>query len=596
MPQTIEQKLAAIRAHMDAANLDAFIVPRADEYLGEYVPVHNERLLWCSNFTGSAGTAIILKDRAAIFTDGRYTIQVKQQVNGHYFEFYHLIETPHVAWLSEQLPVNANVGYDAKVHNLNWYNASKKTLADKQINLVAVTANPVDLSWSDRPAATANLGLLLDQKYTGQSSLQKRQQIGADIAAQGADAVIISALDSIAWLLNIRGKDIHCFCVILGSAILRKDGSMTFFTNPAKIPAGFSEHVGAGVDIVDEAQASATYQALGEQQLKVLADPEASNAFSQLSAQQAGAILISGNDPVALAKACKNSVELAGMRAAHIRDGASEIRFLNWLETEVAAGRLHDEGYISDKLTAFRASNENYVELSFSTISAAGANAAMCHYNHNNGVPAKLPMDSIYLVDSGAQYLDGTTDITRTVAIGTPSAEHKKMFTLVLKGHIALAQMKFPAGTTGAQLDSLARQFLWQQGYDYDHGTGHGVGCFLNVHEGPHRIAKNANGPALAPGMVVSNEPGYYKQDAYGIRCENLVYVVAKDSGHDGKTFYEFATLTQVPFDLHLIDQQLLTADEVNWINTYHAQVRESISPLLSGADLQWLSQATQAI
>ena len=596
MPQAIEQKLAAIRAHMDTANLDAFIVPRADEYLGEYVPAHNERLLWCSDFTGSAGTVIILKDRAAIFTDGRYTIQVKQQVNGEYFEFYHLIDTPHVAWLSEQLSANANVGYDAKVHNLNWHHASKKTLADKQINLVAVDANPIDLSWSDRPTPTENVGLLLDEQYTGQSSLEKRQQIGVDIAKQGADAVIISALDSIAWLLNIRGKDIHCFCVILGSAVLRKDGSMTFFTNPAKIPAGFQDHVGAGVEIVDEAQATATYQALGEQQLQVLADPEASNAFSQLTAQQAGATLIAGNDPVALPKACKNAVELAGMRASHIRDGASEVRFLNWLETEVAAGRLHDEAYLSDKLTNFRASNENFVELSFDTISAAGANAAMCHYNHNNGVPAQLPMDSIYLVDSGAQYLDGTTDITRTVAIGSPSAEHKKMFTLVLKGHIALAKMKFPAGTNGGQLDSLARQFLWQQGYDYDHGTGHGVGCFLNVHEGPHRIGKNSNGVALEPGMVVSNEPGYYKQDEYGIRCENLIYVVAKDNGHDGKVFYEFETLTLVPFDLHLIDQQRLSQDEVNWINAYHTQVRAALSPLLTGADLHWLSQATRAI
>ena len=596
MTQSIEQKIGAIRQYMKNENLDAFIIPRADEYLGEYVPEHNQRLMWCSNFTGSAGTVIILKDRAAIFTDGRYTIQVKQQVNAQFFEFYHLIETPHMAWLSEQLPSNANVGFDPKVHNLNWYKASVKTLAEKHINLVAVAQNLVDLSWTNRPQPSQNLGLLLEQKYTGLTSLEKRQNIGADIAQQGGDAAIISALDSIAWLLNIRGKDIHCFCVMLGSAVLMKDGSMTFFTDPAKIPAGFTAHVGEGVTVVAESQATATYQSLGEQGLKVLADPQTVNAFCQLTAETAGATLISGIDPVAIPKACKNSTELNGMQQAHIRDGGSEVRFLCWLENEVSQGNLHDEGVIAEKLTAFRATNEHYVELSFDTISAAGSNAAMCHYNYMNNTPAPLSMDSLYLVDSGAQYLDGTTDITRTVAIGTASNEQKKMFTLVLKGHIALAQIKFPEGTNGGQLDSLARQFLWQHGYDYDHGTGHGVGCFLNVHEGPQRIAKNSIGVALQPGMVVSNEPGYYKQDEYGIRCENLVYVADKGLVNNGKKFYQFETLTLVPFDLRLIERALLTENEVNWINNYHAQVMKKISPLLTGSDLAWLEQATQSI
>jgi Xaa-Pro aminopeptidase len=596
MNQSTVQKLHTIREHMQKDNLDAFIVPRADEYLGEYVPEHNQRLMWCSEFKGSAGTVIILKDRAAIFTDGRYTIQVKQQVNGDLFEFYHLIDMPHIAWLADQLPINAKVGFDAKVHNLNWYKASVKTLSEKQINLIAVAHNLVDLSWLDRPQPTQEMGLLLEQKYTGLSSLEKRQKIGSDIAKHGADAAIISALDSIAWLLNIRGKDIHCFCVILSSAVIMADGSMTFFVDPAKIPVGFDLHVGAGVTLMAESEAASTYRSLGKQSLNILADPETSNAFCQLIAESAGATLIAGLDPVAIPKSCKNSAELIGMQQAHIRDGASEIRFLRWLENEVAKGNLHDEGFLSDKLTAFRASNELYVELSFDTISAAGPNAAMCHYNHLNGTPATLPMDSIYLVDSGAQYLDGTTDITRTVAIGTPSAEHKKMFTLVLKGHIALAQIKFPAGTNGGQLDSLARQFLWQQGYDYEHGTGHGVGCFLNVHEGPHRIAKNSNNVPLEPGMVVSNEPGYYKQDGYGIRCENLIYVVDKSMENDGKKFYQFETLTLVPFDLHLIDRSLLTESEVNWINEYHAEVKEKISPLLSSTDLIWLEEATQQL
>lgn len=596
MNQTIKQKLSAIRQHMKNENLDAFIIPRADEYLGEYVPDHNQRLLWCSDFTGSAGTVIILKDRAAIFVDGRYTIQVKQQVNTELFEFYHLIDTPHIAWLAEQLPETAKVGFDPKVHNLNWYKRSVKTLSEKQIDLIAVACNLVDLSWEDRPTPTQNMGLLLDQKYTGLSSLEKRKKIGEKIAKQGADAAIISALDSIAWLLNIRGKDIHCFCVILSSAVLMKDGSMTFFADPAKIPEGFDAHVGEGVKLVAESEATGTYQSLGKQGLHVLADPETSNAFSQLTAERSGTTLIAGLDPVATPKACKNKTELSGMQQAHIRDGASEVRFLHWLENEVAQGNLHDEGFLSDKLTTFRASNDLYVELSFDTISAAGSNAAMCHYNHINGTPAKLPMNSIYLVDSGAQYLDGTTDITRTVAIGTPSAEHKKMFTLVLKGHISLAKIKFPAGTNGGQLDALARQFLWQQGYDYDHGTGHGVGCFLNVHEGPHRIGKGANNVPLQPGMVVSNEPGYYKQDGYGIRCENLIYVADKGLENDGKKFYQFETLTLVPFDLNLIEPSLLTQEEVSWINSYHAEVKAKISPLLTGDDVAWLTQATRTI
>ena len=596
MTQSLAQKLHAIRQHMTTQNLDAFIIPRADEYLGEYVPEHNQRLLFCSDFTGSAGTVIILNDRAAIFTDGRYTIQVRQQVNADFFEFYHLIDTPHMDWLSEQLSSDARVGFDPKVHNLTWYKTSLNTLAKKHIKLVPVEQNIVDLSWIDRPTPTQHKGLLLDQKYTGISSVEKRQKIGSDIAKLGADAAFISALDSIAWLLNIRGKDIHCFCVILGSAVLMKDGAMIFFTDLAKIPEGFAAHVGEGVTLVAESEATATYQSLGEQGLTILADPDTSNAFCQLTSEKAGATLIPGIDPVATPKACKNSTELHGMQQAHIRDGASEVRFLCWLENEVTQGKLHDEGFISDKLTTFRATNELFVELSFDTISAAGSNAAMCHYNHINGKPALLPMNSIYLVDSGAQYLDGTTDITRTVAIGTPSAEHKKMFTLVLKGHIALAQMKFPAGTSGSQLDILARQFLWQQGYDYDHGTGHGVGCFLNVHEGPHRIAKNSNAIPLQPGMVVSNEPGYYKQDGYGIRCENLIYVADKGLANDGKKFYQFETLTLVPFDLHLIDTALLTPNEVNWINAYHAEVREKISPLVTGIDLTWLIRATQAI
>lgn len=331
--------------------------------------------------------------------------------------------------------------------------------------------------------------------------------------------------------------------------------------------------------------------------VKLLADPDSANAWMQLTAKQAGARLIAGQDPVALPKAQKNPAELAGLSACHIRDGVAVSRFLAWLDVEVAAKRLYDEGTLADKLESFRLEDPLYREPSFDTISAAGANAAMCHYNHNNGTPAMMTMDSIYLVDSGAQYLDGTTDVTRTIAIGEVTDEQRKMVTLVLKGHIALDQARFPKGTTGQQLDGFARQYLWQHGFDYDHGTGHGVGHFLSVHEGPQRIAKNSNGVALLPGMVVSNEPGYYRADAFGIRIENLITVQACEAlAGAEREMYEFHALTLIPIDTRLIDKQLLNDAEINWLNGYHQRVRETLSPLMQGTELDWLLKATEAI
>jgi Xaa-Pro aminopeptidase len=591
----IAPRLAAIRTEMAKDKLDAFIIPRADEYLGEYVPAHNERLQWATDFSGSAGMAIVLKDSAAIFTDGRYTVQVRQQVSGEHFAYESLTDTPQIDWLADKLAAGARVGCDARLHSLSWYEAAQATLAKAEIELVAVAQNPIDLNWQQRPAPSSAAITLFGDASAGKSSQQKRSEIAALVKKTGADMALITALDSFCWLLNIRGRDVPRLPVVLGTALLHANGDMLLFTDPAKLPVGITAHVGTGVSFRQEAELADYLAEL--QGVKLLADPNSANAWSQLTARAAGAKLIAGPDPVALPKAQKNPSELAGMRASHVRDGVAVSRFLAWLDAEVASGHLYDEGLLADKLESFRLADPLYREPSFDTISATGGNAAMCHYNHNNGVAATMPMNSLYLVDSGAQYLDGTTDVTRTIAIGEVSMEHKKMVTLVLKGHIALDLARFPKGTTGQQLDALARQYLWQEGFDYDHGTGHGVGHFLNVHEGPQRIGKNSNSVPLLPGMVLSNEPGYYRAGEFGIRLENLVEVRRCEAlkGSE-REMYEFDALTLIPIDTRLIDKTLLSETEIHWVNSYHARVLTSLTPLMAGDELRWLEHATRAI
>ena len=590
MSKTIHERLTQVRAEFAVNNIDAYIVPRADEFLGEYVPLQNERLAWVSGFTGSAGMVVVLKTSAAIFVDGRYTIQVRQQVSADHYEFHHLIEDPPMLWLSKNLGAGARVGFDSRMHSYSWYEESRQLLTKQEIELVEISQNPIDKHWQDRPEASQSLALLLSETFTGESSASKRQRIGEDIGRLDADVALLTQLDSIAWLLNIRGADVPRLPVLLSFATLDKDGQVVLYTDPRKLTNDFSSHVGDDVSIRNSEELQSALETMGNERLKVLADPLTANAWSQLRCLESGAELVSGTDPVLIPKSQKNQAELTGMKNCHIRDGAALSRFLHWIESEVEAGKLYDEGELSDKLESFRMALPDIQDLSFDTISAAGANGALCHYNHLNGDPAKLTLNNLYLVDSGGQYLDGTTDVTRTVTIGEPSAEHRKMFTLVLKGHIALATATFPKGTGGMQLDVLARQFLWGEGYDYDHGTGHGVGNFLSVHEGPQSIAKTGSKQALLPGMVLSNEPGYYKENCYGIRCENLMVVVEQDNGMLG-----FETLTFAPFDLRLVDTGLLTANEIEWLNRYHEDVRQKLSSQLTGADLAWLQVATQA-
>ncbi|MEH6585421.1 MAG: aminopeptidase P family protein [Halioglobus sp.] len=587
----IADRLNAVRSRMAEMGCDALIVPRADEYLGEYIPAHNERLLWMSGFTGSAGAVVVMRDRAAIFVDGRYTVQVRNEVDLELFEYHHLIDEPHAQWVADQLSSGGRVLCDPRMHSLRWYQATRATLEKAGLELIADTDNLIDHCWSDRPAAKVSPALLLTEEFTGSSSVHKRQRIAADVTAKGADAALIFAPDSVSWLLNVRGTDIPCLPIVQSFALLESNAEVTVFVEAGRIPEGFSAHVGDGVRILPESEAETALRSYSGK--RVMADPDSANAWTQLTLAAGGAELIAAPDPVLLPKAAKNSVEIEGARQAHLRDAVAEVRFLAWLDAEVDAGRLHDEATLADTLGAFRIQGEQYHGPSFDTISAAGGNAAMCHYNHLNvQTPGQLTMDSVYLVDSGGQYTDGTTDITRTIAIGDPGDEIRRMFTLVLKGHIALDQARFPAGTTGTQLDVLARQFLWREGFDYDHGTGHGVGSFLSVHEAPQRIGKAHNPFALLPGMIVSNEPGYYRDDAYGIRCENLVFV--REASTAGETpVYEFEALTLVPFDRRLLDHALLTNDESAWIDAYHAQVAEKTAPLLEGAEKGWLEQAT---
>ena len=586
------ERLTALRAELKRRGAAAFCLPRADEYLGEYIPAHNERLRWLTGFTGSAGMAVLLQERAAIFVDGRYTVQLRQQVAGAHYEYRHLMDEPPLEWLAEHLPRGAAVLIDPRCCTLSWYREARDRLTEAGLTLLSSSDNPLDRCWSDRPAARVEQALLLDEQFSGEASLLKRRRIGEAIAAAKADVALIFAPESVSWLLNVRGRDIPRQPVLLGFAMLEASGELHLAVDPGRVPEGFAAHVGAGVHLVDERDSARLLKRFANR--RVLADPATANAWTQLTLEAAGAELREGPDPVLRPKACKNAVEREGARAAHRRDGAAVVRFLAWLDREVSAGRLHDEATIAEQLGRIRAAGALYHEPSFDTISAAGANAAMCHYNHLNGEPARLEADSLYLVDSGGQYSDGTTDITRTVAIGKPSAEMRALFTRVLKGHIALATARFPQGTTGTHLDVLARQFLWQVGCDYDHGTGHGVGSFLGVHEGPQRIARPWNGAALAPGMIVSNEPGYYRDGAFGMRCENLCLVVAIDDEANEQPMLGFETLTLAPFDRRLIDLDLLDRAEREWLDRYHARVAsELLGQLPDVEDRHWLEAAT---
>ncbi len=588
-------RLAALRAELKRRGLAGFVVPRADEHQGEYVPRRSQRLAWLTGFSGSAGLAIVLADRAAIFIDGRYTLAVRGQVDTDAFVPHQIPEQSPEAWIAENLPKGGTLGFDPWLQTVDGHERFARACQRAGAEFVPVDSNPVDAVWPDRPPAPLAPVLPHPDEYAGESSAAKRTRIAGTITTKGADVALITAPDSIAWLLNVRGGDVPRTPFALGFALLHGDGHVDLFMDRRKVPDRTLTWLGNAVTLTPPDELGATLDMLGKVGKRVLIENATAPVWAATRLQAAGVALVRDADPAALPKACKNAVELEGIRHAHRRDGTAVSAFLGWLNRESKGGTLR-EIEASDRLQALRQQTGKLRDLSFDTISGAGPNGAIVHYRASETSERRLEPGSLYLVDSGGQYRDGTTDITRTVAIGTPSAEMRDRFTRVLKGHIALAMARFPAGTTGSQLDALARYALWQAGLDYDHGTGHGVGAYLSVHEGPHRISKMANNVALQPGMIVSNEPGYYKTDAYGIRIENLVAVrEAKIEGAD-RRYLEFETLTLAPIDLACIEPGLLTDVERQWLNDYHRRVREMVGPDVDDATREWLAEATRAI
>jgi Xaa-Pro aminopeptidase len=588
-------RLDLLREELARRRLDGFIVPRADEHQGEYVPPCGQRLAWLTGFTGSAGLAIVLKERAALFVDGRYTLQAAAQADTALFEIRHLMDEPPAKWLGGALARGMVVGCDPWLHTPHEVERLKAGALRAGASLAAVDTNPVDAVWPGRPPAPLAPVVPHPERFAGESAAEKRARLAHALAGEGVAAAVLTMPESIAWLLNIRGGDVPHTPLPLSFAVLNDDSSVRLFIDRRKLAPGLDQHLGNGVTIEEPARLGAALDALAKSGQRVQADPATAAAwiFDRLIAS--GGQIHRAADPCLLPKACKNPVELAGTRAAHRRDGVALSRFLAWLAHEVPRGGLREIA-ASDRLEAFRREGENFRDLSFPTISGAGSNGAIVHYRATPESEKRLEPGNLYLLDSGAQYLDGTTDITRTIAIGTPSPEMRDRFTRVLKGHIALATARFPKGTTGTQLDAFARRALWEEGLDYDHGTGHGVGSYLGVHEGPQRISKAPNSQPLLPGMIVSNEPGYYKTGAYGIRIENLVVVQPLEDGAreaDGRDMLRFETLSLAPIDRALIDRGLLDDDEIAWLDSYHARVREALLPLVDRDTAAWLEQAT---
>ncbi|MFT9014192.1 MAG: aminopeptidase P family protein [Acetobacter sp.] len=594
MPSPSSTRLEALRALLTDEGLDGLIIPHSDEFLGEYTPACAERLAWLTGFTGSAGSAVVLQNHAAVFSDGRYTTQLEQQVDGACWQRLHSQQTPPATWLADTAGPGARIGYDPRV--MSQAELRPFTTLDG-VTLVATPTNPIDTLWTDRPALPNGPAFIHPLNHAGESSASKRARIAQALRACGQDAAVLSDSASIAWLLNIRGSDIPCTPVVLAFALIHADASADLFIAPGKIPPPVRDWLGADIRQHDPADMEQILAGLSGRTVGV--DPASNAVWFAQCLNSHGATVRETPDPCLLPKACKNEVEQAGMRSAHLRDGVALCRFLHWLDTD---GRNTTELQAAATLDAFRAEDPGYVEESFPAISGAGPNGAIIHYRVTPQSDRRLEENEVYLIDSGGQYPEGTTDVTRTVWTGPGPAPAglKEVFTRVLKGNIRLGQARFPAGTAGFALDALARYALWQAGLDYDHGTGHGVGSFLSVHEGPARIAKSPVAVALQDGMVLSNEPGFYKPGAYGIRLETLLLVrparpPAAPPGQvpdSTRQFLEFETLTLAPFDRRLIDTAALGPEDTALLDTYHARILQLIGPHLPQDARKWLEGA----
>ncbi|MFL5150837.1 MAG: aminopeptidase P family protein [Microvirga sp.] len=587
-------RIAKLREELVRRGLDGFVVPRADEHQSEYVPANAERLPWLTGFTGSAGTAIVLADKAALVVDGRYTLQAAEQVDTAVVDVVPLADKTAEAWIGENLAAGATLAYDPWLHTAGGLKKLKRAVAQAGAALAAVEINVVDVIWLERPPPPKAPVRPHPEELAGETSAAKLARIREQLAKAKLDALVVSDPHNLAWTFNIRGGDVAHTPLPLGYAVIPADGRPTVFLDPAKVTNEAGAAIGAVADIARQETLPGALEALGSAKAKVRIDAESGAVALVRRIESAGGAADVGPDPISLMKAVKNAAEIAGTRAAHRRDGAAVTRFLAWLAREAPSGTLTEIEAV-EKLEALRDETGLLRELAFSTISGSGPNGAIVHYRVTNRTNRALKPGELFLLDSGAQYEDGTTDITRTVAVGRPSEEMRDRFTRVLKGHIAIARAVFPKGTSGAQIDALARQALWQAGLDFDHGTGHGVGSYLSVHEGPQRLSKLGT-QALEPGMILSNEPGYYKTGQYGIRIENLVLVETREIAGAEREMMGFETLTFAPIDRALIEATLLTADEREWLDAYHARVREVLTPELDEATRAWLVEATRAL
>ncbi len=591
-PTPLDARPDAVRAAMHEQGVDAFVVPHADEHQGEWVPARAERLAWLTGFTGSAGTAVILPDGLHLFVDGRYTLQAERQVPATVTRHDTENEQPH-AWLGETLAADVRLGYDPWLHTENQRRRLHDACHRAGAVLVPVAANPVDAAWTAQPPAPVGPVGLHDDSFAGRPAADKRREAGATLTDQGEAAAVLAAPESIAWLLNLRGGDVPYTPVFRAFAVLHADGAVALFVDRRKLLPGAADAL-EGVTLHPPDALAETLDALARDGARVRVDPDGTPVWIVDRLRAGGADVRTGADPCRLPRARKTGAELDGARAAHRRDGIALARFLAWLDEQAGDGAM-TELSAARHLAAQRAKGEHYAGLSFPTISAVGANAAVVHYVATPETDAPLTPGNLYLVDSGGQYRDGTTDVTRTVAVGDPPPEAVRAYTLALKGHMALARQRFPRGTRGGQLDALARTALWEAGLDYDHGTGHGVGSFLGVHEGPQRLSKRPDDTPLEPGMILSIEPGYYRAGAFGLRIENLAAVVPDPREGDERDMLGFEILTLAPLDPALIDPARLTRDETAWLAAYHARVHDTLAPLLDAETGGWLAAVTAA-
>ncbi len=594
-PGASADRIKALQGELKSRKLKGLLVPHSDEHQNEYLAPQFERLAWLTGFTGSAGTAVVLDKDAALFVDGRYILQARAQADPALFEVLQTPEAKASNWIAEKLGKSGSVGYDPALHTVREIERLTETLAKSGIKLVPVETNLIDAIWQDRPKPAATAVVPHGIEYAGRSAQEKIRDVQAVLAAEKTDAVLLTLLDSIAWLFNIRGGDIKHTPVALAFAIVPASGRPTLFIDLAKIGDNVKGEIRETADLAEPAALTERLKALGEAQARVRLDPDTAPMRFAQALKADGAQIVPGQDPCLLPKAIKNATEIAGARTAHLRDGLAMVRFLAWLDEVAVPGKI-DEVAAAIKLEDCRRESGQLKDISFDTISAAGANGAIVHYRPTTKSKRVLEAGSLYLIDSGAQYREATTDVTRTIAVGTPTAEMRRHYGLVLKAHIAIATARFPKGTRGQDLDPFARRPLWEAGLDFDHGTGHGIGSYLSVHEGPQRLSRLGT-VELEPGMILSNEPGYYREGHYGIRLENLVLVTALEKISGGtREMMGFDTLTLVPFDRRLIDPKQLLPWELAWLNAYHARVRREIEPILLSDDRAWLRHATTPI